>query len=106
MKRNRDKHILNHIKGREKCFGGMAQFENITQTMQVQNPILAYYVNVYMYKIQSSASMKKKVHHSLRNTDLFQSWTVTRLGPNPDRLVFETSLPLLVLNCLNLVEIT
>lgn len=60
MERKTDKHVLNHIKGREKCFGGMAQFENISQTMQVQNPILAYHVNIYMYKIQISASMRKK----------------------------------------------
>lgn len=47
----------------------MAQFENISQTMQVQNPILVYYVNIYMYKIQISASTRKKnVHCSLWNT--------------------------------------
>lgn len=39
----------------------MAQFENISQTMQVQNPILAYYVNINMYKIQISTSMRKKM---------------------------------------------
>lgn len=70
----------------------MAQFENITQTMQVQNPILASYVSIYMYKIQRSASMKKKgALQFLKRSDLFQSWTVTRLGPDPDRLVFEMS---------------
>lgn len=58
----------------------MAQFENISQTMQVQNPILAYHVNIYMYKIQISASMRKKKKSALqfvKHCDLFQSWTVT-----------------------------
>lgn len=47
----------------------MAQSENISQTMQVQNPILAYYVNLYMYKTQISAKHEKKTAHcSLWNT--------------------------------------
>lgn len=27
----------------------------------------------------------------MKHCDLFQRWTVTRLGPDPDRLVFEMS---------------
>lgn len=34
---------------------------------------------------------KKSALQFVKHSDLFQSWTVTRLGPDPDRLVFEMS---------------
>lgn len=43
--------------------------------MQVQNPILGYYVNIYMYKIQISASMGKKMCKAVCET----LWSVPEL---------------------------
>lgn len=43
--------------------------------MQVQNPILAYYVNIYMYKIQISTGMRKKMRTAVCKT----LWSVPEL---------------------------
>lgn len=65
MKRNGDEHVLNHIKGRNECFAGMAQLENVRRQHRYGTQ---YYVNASMYKVQISISMRRKMEAKGRLT--------------------------------------